>query len=707
MSRSTYLLTLLALCLACESNDSMKDTATPTEAPIAKKMPHTFQLHGLSWEDDYYWLRDRESEEVRSYLEAENAYTKAALQGVEGLRNSLFQEMKSRIKEQDMSVPYTLNGYSYYRRYEEGKEYALHCRKKSGSEEEEIMLDENQRAEGFAYYSAGGLSVSEDNSLLAFGEDTLSRRIYTIRFKNLKTGALLPDEIPGTTGGAVWSKDNSVVFYTKKDTVTLRACRIYRHVMGTPVEEDELVYEEQDETFYAYAGQSRSRKYIVIQCASTTTSEVRVLPASEPLGEFKVLQERKRGLEYSVDHLGDHFYFVHNHGAQNFMLSRAPERDPGIKNWETVLEHRGDVLLEGALLFNTFLLTEERYKGLTRLVIRDLDNVHNAREISFPEPAYMAYSAANPEMDTQFFRYGYTSLTTPNSVFDYKVKTGESTLLKQQEVLGDFDSDRYSSERIMVTARDGAEVPVSIVYRKGFQKKGKQPLLLYGYGSYGNSMDAYFSSSRLSLLDRGFAFAIAHIRGGEEMGRHWYESGKLLQKKNTFKDFIDCAEHLIEAGYTSSNHLYAMGGSAGGLLMGAVVNMRPDLWNGIVAQVPFVDVIHTMLDASIPLTTGEYDEWGNPNEEQYFHYIRSYSPYDNVIAQDYPNMLVTTGFHDSQVQYWEPAKWVARLRDVKTDSNLLLLHTEMSTGHGGASGRFARLKEQAMEFAFLLMLEQG
>ncbi len=676
------------------------------QTPQAAKKPQTFEKHGISWTDDYFWLRERENEEVLDYLRAENDYTRAALADTEDLQDVLFNEMKGRIKEDDASVPYTFNGYSYYTRYETGKEYPFHCRKKSGSDEEEIMLDVNELAAPYAYYSAAGLSVSENNKYLAFGEDTLSRRIYTLRFKDLETGEFLPDEIPGVTGSAVWAKDHSTVFYTKKDPETLRAFEIFRHKLGTPAASDVSVYREDDDTFYAYAVKSKSRDMIMISCKSTMTSEWHFLPADEPNGRFKVIQPRLRGLEYDAEHFDDKFYIVNNRDAQNFKLSAAPVSAPGLEHWKDVIPHRTDVLLEGIEVFRNYLVTDERTEGLTRIVVRPWDDAEDIRQIIFPDPAYMAYISVNPEFDTELLRYGYTSLTTPNSTFDFNMRTRESTLLKQQEVLGGFIADEYVSERIMVTARDGAEVPVSLVYRKGFKKDGTGPLLLYGYGSYGNSMDAYFSAARLSLLDRGFAFALAHIRGGEEMGRHWYEDGKLLNKKKTFYDFIDCADHLIELEYTSPDRLFAMGGSAGGLLMGAVINMRPELWKGVVAQVPFVDVINTMLDKTIPLTTGEYDEWGNPEDEVYFRYIQSYSPYDNVGEKNYPNMLVTTGLHDSQVQYWEPAKWVAKLRDMKTDDNLLLLHTEMTTGHGGASGRFARLKEVAMEYAFLLMLAE-
>lgn len=675
------------------------------EPPIAAKKPVEFKEHGNIRVDDYFWLRDRENPEVIDYLKAENAYTDAKLAEVEGLKDSLFQEIKNRIKQTDMSVPYTLKGYSYYTRYEDGSEYAFYCRKRAdGSEEEEIMLDENELAKPFAYYNAGALNVSPDNKLLSFGEDTLSRRIYTIRFKNLETGAFLPDRLEGTTGSVAWAADNKTVFYTQKDPVTLRSSKIYRHVLGTPTTDDVLVHDEADDTFNTYAYTSKSEAYVIIGSSSTMTTEYRILPANEPDGDFSIFQPRVRGLEYGISHFGDHFYIVHNLDAKNFKLSRTSIGKTGKANWQDVIPHREDVLLEGVEIFKEFLVVDERKNGLTELRIMPWNKDIAEHYISFQDPAYTAYLSTNPEFDTKVVRYGYSSLTIPSSVYDYNVETRDAELLKQQEVVGGYNPDEYESERIFATGRDGTQIPISIVYKKGFVKDGTQPLLLYAYGSYGSSMDAYFSSARLSLLDRGFAFAIAHIRGGQEMGRSWYEDGKLLNKKNTFYDFVDCGQHLVDQNYTSPESMFAMGGSAGGLLMGAVVNMRPDLWKGVVAQVPFVDVINTMLDASIPLTTGEYDEWGNPNDSTFYHYILSYSPYDNVEAKDYPAMLVTTGLHDSQVQYWEPAKWVAKLRELKTDDNLLLLKTDMDAGHGGASGRYERYKEVALEYAFLLKM---
>jgi oligopeptidase B len=621
-----------------------------------------------------------------------------------GLQDTLFEEIKGRIKPDDQSVPFKDNGYYYLTRYEKGKEYPIHSRKKETLEaEEETLLDENVLAEPYAYYSVGGRSVSPDNKLIAYGEDTLSRRIYTLRFKNLETGEILEDQIPGTSGSAVWANDNETIFYVLKDPTTLRSFRVMRHRLGTPVSEDVEVFTENDDTYISYAYKTKSDKYIVIGSAATLSQEYRVLNADEPNGEFRVIQPRERELEYDIAHFGDKFYIRTNLDAQNFRLMECPEDATGKENWKEIIPHRTDVLLEDVDIFQDYLVLSERKAGITQLRVRPWKGEEHY--IDFGEDAYMAYTSTNLQFDTRLLRIGYTSLTTPNTVYDYDMETRELTQLKQQEVLGGFKPEDYASERIMAKVRDGVEVPISIVYRKGFKKDGQQPLLLYGYGSYGNSMDPYFSPVRLSLLDRGFAFAIAHIRGGEEMGRQWYDNGKLLKKMNTFHDFIDCAEYLVEERYTGPGHLYAMGGSAGGLLMGAVINLRPDLWNGVIAAVPFVDVVTTMLDESIPLTTGEYDEWGNPNDPEYYAYIKSYSPYDNIEAKDYPSMMVTTGLHDSQVQYWEPAKWVAKLRDTRTDRNPLVLHTNMETGHGGASGRYERYKEVAMEYAFLLDLE--
>jgi oligopeptidase B len=683
-------------------------SAKPTP-PIAKRIPTELSKHGDTRQDDYYWLNDRENPEVIAYLNDENAYTEAILGPVKTLREELYTEMVARIKQEDQSVPYFDNGYWYLTRFEEGAEYPIHSRKKGHLEAaEEIMLHGPKMAAGHAYYAFGSRSVSFDNRYLAFGEDTVSRRIYTLRFKDLETGEILPDQIENTTGTAVWAKDNQHLFYTAKDPQTLRGHKIFRHQLGTKQEADVEVFHEADETFDAAVGITKSKKFILIGSRQTISAEYQVLSAEEPTGEFCNFAPRVRGHEYDIDHYGEHFYIRSNKEAQNFRLMRCPDNKTFEEHWEEMVPHREDVLLEGFELFEDYLVLSDRHEGLTKLkVCKWQEDLSAGSYINFPEVACLAYVGLNPEAKTEVLRLGYQSLTTPNSTFDYNMRTGEFTLLKQEPVLGGFDKNNYASERVYATARDGAKVPLSIVYRKGFEKNGQKPLLLYAYGSYGYSMEPFFSAVRLSLLDRGFAYVIAHIRGGEEMGRQWYENGKLLKKKNTFYDFIDCAEWLIAQQYTSSAHLYAMGGSAGGLLMGAVTNFRPDLWKGIVAAVPFVDVVTTMLDDSIPLTTFEYDEWGNPNEEEYYHYMKSYSPYDNVAAVDHPAMLVTTGLHDSQVQYWEPAKWVAKMRVQKTDQNPLLLYTNMDAGHGGASGRFARYLEIAREYAFLLGLEQG
>jgi oligopeptidase B len=528
---------------------------------------------------------------------------------------------------------------------------------------------------------------------MVYGLDTVSRRQYSLYIKNLETGELLEDILVNTTGGASWANDNKTLFYTVKDPVTLRSHKIYKHTLGTPQSQDELVYEEKDDTFYCFVYKTKSEKYMMIGSSQTLSTEYRFLDADNPDGEWQMIQARKKDLIYSVSHFGDLFYIVSNDNAKNFKLSKTKVSKPGMEHWQEVIAHRSDVLLEGIEIFKNFLVVEERKSGLTQLrVIKWADN--SEHYIEFNDPAYLAYISTNPEFNTDILRYGYTSLTTPNTTYDYNMISHEQELLKQQEVMDEkFSTENYKSERLYVKVRDGVEVPVSIVYRKGIEKNGENPLLLYAYGSYGSSSDPYFSSVRLSLLDRGFIFAIAHVRGGQELGRQWYEDGKLLKKMNTFTDFIDVGSYLVEKDYTSKDHLYAYGGSAGGLLMGAIVNMEPELWNGVVAAVPFVDVLTTMLDESIPLTTGEFDEWGNPKEKEYYDYMKTYSPYDNVVKQDYPNMLITTGFWDSQVQYWEPAKWIAKLRDYKTDDNLLIMDCNMDVGHGGASGRFKRYKK--------------
>lgn len=700
---------LMILLTACQPETKMTDNKesvmyqkTDIVAPVATKIPKELTIHGDTRIDNYYWLNERENPEVISFLNAENTYTDEMMSHTKDFQDKLFEEMKGRIKEDDQSVPYKDNGYYYLTSYKEGQEYPIYSRKKGSLDApDEIMLNVNELAKDFSYFNVGSRSVSPNNELLAYGEDTLSRRIYTIRFKNLVTGEMIEDQIPNTTGGAVWANDNQHIFYAVKDE-TLRPVKIFRHRLGTSSKDDVLVYEEKDDTFSAFVYKSKSKKYIIIGAYQTLSQEYQVLDADNPTGKFRMIQPRERGLEYGIAHFGDKFYIRTNLDAQNFRLMSTPENATTKDNWTEVIPHRKDVLLEGMEIFREYLVLSERKNGITQLRIRPWEGKEHY--IDFGEDAYLAYTDTNPEFDTEVLRIGYQSMTTPPTTYDYNMKTKGMELLKQQEVLGGFNSDDYVSERIYAKARDGVSVPISIVYHKDFKKDGTQPLLLYGYGSYGASMDPYFSSARLSLLDRGFAFAIAHIRGGEEMGRHWYEDGKLMNKKNTFNDFIDCGEYLVAEKYAAKDQLYAQGGSAGGLLMGAVMNMRPDMWKGVVAAVPFVDVITTMLDESIPLTTGEYDEWGNPNEKEAYEYMLSYSPYDQVEAKSYPATLVTTGLHDSQVQYWEPAKWVAKLREMKTDKNPLLLHTNMDAGHGGASGRFARLKEVALQYAFFLDL---
>lgn len=673
------------------------------KAPIANKIPTTLEMHQDKREDPYYWMRERDNPEVSEYLKAENAYTETVLKETASFQENLFAEMKGRIKQKDASAPYRDNGYYYQLRYDEGTEYPIYYRKADQQNADyTVLLDINQLAKNHPYYDESGLAVSPDNQLLAFGEDTISRRVYTLRIKHIKSGEFLEDVIPGTSGSYAWSADNQYIFYTLRDSETLRAYQVMRHKIGTAPEADVSVFEEVDPTFSTYVYNSKSKKYLIIGSYQTISQEYRVLKADQPTGSFRLIQERERNLEYSIAHFGEYFYLLTNWKARNFRLMKTPEQATSKEHWQEVVPHREDVLIEDVDVFKDYLVLSERYQGLTRLWIRPHQG--DAYYLPFEEDAYLAYTAQNQEFHTPILRLGYQSMTTPPSVYNFNLKTKAFTLLKQQEILGGFDSDDYLTERLMATVRDGVQVPISLVYHRETPKTPDTPLLLYGYGSYGNSMEPYFSSARLSLLNRGFIFAIAHIRGGEEMGRYWYEEGKLLNKKNTFYDFIDCGKFLIKKGYTSATQLFGMGGSAGGLLVGAVMNIEPAIWRGMVAAVPFVDVVTTMLDDTIPLTTFEYDEWGNPNDPTYYAYMKSYSPYDNVEAKAYPALLVTTGFHDSQVQYWEPAKWVARLREMKTDDNLLLLHTNMEAGHGGASGRFQRLKEVALEYTFLLYL---
>lgn len=705
-----------AMFAACTPEESTTNNI-PEEMkpPIALIQPETLITHNDSRIDEYFWMRlsdeqkdegdkNPQTKEVLEYLRAENSYTEAVMKSTETLQEELYDEMIARLDPTDQSVPYLYNGYYYYSRYEDGAEYPLHCRKAGNlSAPEEIMIDETALAEGHDYYDISGASISKDNQLVAFGEDTLSRRIYTIRFKNLETGEWLQDQIPGTSGNVVWANDNKTVFYTIRDKA-LRAFKIFRHTLGSPVEQDVEVFHEADETFRCGIFKSKSEKYLIISSNSTVSDEFLILDADNPTGDWKVFHPRERGLEYQIDHLGDYFYVLTNWDAQNFRLMKATADQTQKENWQEVIPHREDALIEEIELFRDYLVVQERSDGLAKVRVMpwsgDVDHY-----IEFDDETYVSGIGTNKEVNTDILRIGYSSLVTPGSVYDYNMKDRTLELMKQQKIMTGYNAEEYHSERHWVTASDGVKVPVSLVYKRShFKKDGSMPLLLYAYGSYGHSTDPYFRTTILSLLDRGFVFALAHIRGGQEMGRSWYEDGKLLTKMNTFTDFINCGEFLINEKYCAPDQLYAMGGSAGGLLMGAVMNMEPELWAGVIAAVPFVDVVSTMLDETIPLTTGEYDEWGNPNEEEYYHYMKSYSPYDNVREAQYPNVLVTTGYWDSQVQYWEPAKWVARLRTKNQSDNLILLHTNMEAGHGGASGRYQQYKEIALEYAFLLKL---
>ncbi len=678
------------------------------QPPVAKIIPTELEKFGDVRIDNYFWLNDRENPEVIDYLNKENDYYQQMTAHTQDFQKELFEEMKARIKEQDESVPYLYNGYYYITRFETAKNYPIYSRKKGSlTAKEEILFDCNVLAEGQAYFKLGGMAISPDNKLAIFSTDVIGRRIYNIQVKNLETGEILEDKIDKVTGSAVWANDNKTIFYSSQDEVTLRSDKIFKHKLGTKQEDDVLVYFEKDDTFSVDIAKSKSRKYLAIESGSTLTTEYRILNADNPDGKFKIFQKRKRGVEYSINHYKDSFYILTNKDdAENFKLMKTHEDATSAENWVEIIGHREDVLLEDIEIFANYLVVEERTGGLNKIRIMSWDG-KDEYYLPFGSETYTAYTSTNVDFETEILRYSYQSMATPSSVIDFNMRTKEKDVKKEQEVLGGkFDKNNYTEERVWATAKDGTKIPISMVYRKELKKAGKNPLLLYAYGSYGHSMDAHFSSTRLSLLDRGFVYAIAHIRGGEDLGRQWYEDGKLLQKKNTFTDFIDCSKYLIEQKYTSSAHLYAEGGSAGGLLMGVIINEAPELYNGVIAQVPFVDVMTTMLDDTIPLTTGEYDEWGNPNVKKYYQYMRSYSPYDNVKKQQYPNMYVSTGLHDSQVQYWEPAKWVAKLREYKTDNAVLYLDTNMDAGHGGASGRFEALKELAKEFSFLLDLEK-
>ncbi len=683
--------------------------------PIAEKIDYQVVADAGTRNDPYFWMRlsdeqkdseeqDEQTKKVFDYLNAENDYFQNVMKPTEQLQHKLYVEMTGRIKQEDESVPFLKNGYWYYVRYSEGAEYPVYCRKKGALEaQEEILLDVNVMAKGHEYYNVVGLSVSEDNTKLAYGLDTVSRRIYTIYILDLVTGKYVGHPIPNTEGYVVWANDNKTIFYSKKDEETLRPDRIYRHTIGDNPETDKLVYHEKDETFYTAIEKSKSKKFLIIGSTSTLASYYKILDANNSLGEFTEFIPKESELEYQIEHFHDKFYIVTNLNAPNFRLMETPDTKTSKEFWKEVIPHRKDVLLEDIDVFEDFFVLSERYNASTNISIIE-HGTGKQKYLPFEETAYTVFTKDNYEINTEWLRFRYTSLTTPNSVYDFNMRTGEQILRKRETVVGGYNPSEYKTERIWAIADDGIKIPMSVVYKKGLTLNGNNPTLLYGYGSYGISIDPEFSSKRLSLLDRGFIFAIAHIRGGQEMGRYWYEDGKMFKKINTFTDFINCAEHLIKEGYTSSDKLFAQGGSAGGLLMGAVMNLKPDLFKGIVAQVPFVDVVSTMLDESIPLTTGEFDEWGNPKNEESYKYMLSYSPYDNIQSKEYPNVLITTGLHDSQVQYWEPAKWIAKLRDLKIDNNLLFLRTNMETGHGGTTGRFKVYEEIAQEFAFILMI---
>ncbi len=693
----------------------MEVTATQQqllEGPTAKKISTDLIIHKHVRQDLYYWMKlsdkqknsetpDKQTQEVLDYLREENVYREEYWKNLQIFEDALFEEIKGRIKQNDSSVPYKNRGYWYLNRFEEGKEYIVRSRKKDTLEShDELILDENELAHKSNYFSATGHTISSNNNILAYGEDLVSRRQYTIKFKDLEKNQYLVDTIKDTSGEIVWANDNKTIFYSKNDE-TLRSYKVFKHVLGTDTSTDQEVFHEKDQTFHTFIYKSRSRKYIIIGSSATVSNEYLIISADKPESEPIVFQERERDHEFSIDHFEDKWYIRTNKdGAYNFKMMYTSEDTTKKENWNEFIEHRENVLLEKLDLFRDFLVVTERINGISNIKVKRWNG--EEKYINFGEESFMAYTSINPDPDSSILRLEFTSLTTPSTTYDYDMNLGTLTTLKQQEVVGGYDKNLYKSERLYAVADDGVRIPISIVYRKDKLTEGENPVLLYGYGSYGISIDPSFSVARISLLDRGVAFAIAHIRGGEDMGRKWYEDGKLLKKKNTFTDFIRCGEFLIEKGFTNSNHLFAMGGSAGGLLIGAVINMRPDLWKGVIAAVPFLDVVTTMLDDTIPLTTGEYDEWGNPNEKEYYDYMLSYSPYDNIEAKAYPSIFITTGYHDSQVQYWEPLKYIAKLRATKTDDNPLLMYCNMKVGHGGASGRFARFKEIAMEYTFIL-----
>ena len=703
---SQTLIVCLIFAIAC--NTTMELPLKSISPPSAKKIPSKLTKFESVRVDNYFWLNNRDNPEVIDYLEKENDYYEKMTSHTKSFQQKIFKEIKDKIKEDEESVPYFLNGYWYVTKFEKEKNYPIYIRKKDTlKSKEQILFDCNVLAKGHEFFNLSNFKISPNNKFIAFSTDTVSRRLYTIKIKNLETGKILEESIDNSSGSFAWANDNKTLFYTNRDIKTLRNDKIYRHTIGENSNKDKLVFHEKDNTFYTSVSKSKSNKFIIISSYSTLTSEFQFLDASNPQEEFKLFNKRKRGLEYSVSHYGKDFYIITNtDNSKNYKLMKTPIFNTEYKNWKDVIKHRDDVMLEGIDIFKEYLVISERFNGLSRINIKKWDNSENYY-LDFKSETFSSYTTTNIDFDTDILRYGFNSMTEPALVIDFNMKTKEKTIRKQQQVLdSDFKKENYISERLWAPSSDGVKIPISIVYKKGLKKNGKNPLLLYGYGSYGNTIDPYFSISRLSLLDRGFVFAIAHVRGSEYLGREWYENGKLFKKENTFKDFISSTKYLISEGYTNVKQSYAYGGSAGGLLMGAVINLAPELYNGVISAVPFVDVITTMLDESIPLTTGEYDEWGNPNDEKYFDYMLSYSPYDNVKKLNYPNLLVTSGLHDSQVQYWEPAKWVAKLRDLKSNNNLLFLDTNMDAGHGGASGRFEALKEVAKEYTFLFDLEK-
>ena len=699
-----FVSTMFVISCNNEIKPPLKNSIIP---PVADKIPVSFKKFNDIRIDDYYWLKERENPEVIDYLERENDYYEKMTSHTLDLQNKLFKEIKDKIKEDDESVPYFLNGYWYKTKYKEGLDYPVYTRfKDSLNNNEEILFDCNELAKKHDYFNLSNFQISPDNKIVAFSTDVVSRRLYSVQFKNLETGKVYSDKIINSSGSFAWANDNSTLFYTSRDVNTLRNDKIFKHVLNTDYKNDELVYFEKDETFYTNVSKSKSKKFIIISSFSTLTSEFQFLPADNINESFKLFNKRKRGVEYSINHYDDHFYIITNKDkAYNYKLMKTKISKTSSENWTDVVEHRKNVLIEGIDIFKDHLVVSERVDGLNRINIKKWDDSENYF-LNFDNETFSSNTTTNLDFNSKKLNYAYNSLNEPYSVIEFDMITKEKTILKQHKVLDkNFSKDNYVTERIWADSQDGNQIPISLIYKKGIKRDGSNPLLIYGYGSYGNTIDPSFSISRLSLLDRGFIYAISHVRGSEYLGRDWYENGKLLNKKNSFNDFVDSTKFLISEGYTSAEHCYAYGGSAGGLLMGAVINMAPELYNGVIAAVPFVDVITTMLDETIPLTTSEYDEWGNPNQKEYYEYMMSYSPYDNVSKLKYPNLLVTTGLHDSQVQYWEPAKWVAKLRDYKQDQNYLFLNTNMETGHGGSSGRFEAIKDLAKEYAFLFDLE--